>query len=332
MAEDCSYKHLLTNYPSIINFLLAIVAILIILFIGFVIAAVAGYFAGLVGSSTSPISGLLFIAVIAISLMLVSITSGHSQEIMGKLLTTIVLLVAFIGFTAVITNSSIQDYKSGQIVGSSPHKQQLALFIGVIISVLVAPVFINLVFDAYGIAGIVPHAGIDPNNTLSAPQASAVAMLTQNIIHSTQNWNLIAYGLCIGAVAFIIDLIGKKSGKFRCPMLSVGLGIYLPPSLVSALFIGGILRLIIDRKHKQIAKTEGAEVAHELHGKTNLLICGLVAGESLMGLILAITFVLKQSSDALKIVGANFVGISQVLSTIIIIMLLGYIYKTATKR
>ena len=322
----------LTNYSNSINVALSILIMAGVLIIGFIIAAVAGYFAGLVGSSTSPISGLLFIAVIAISLMLHSITQGQSQEAMGKLLTAIVLLVGFIGFTASITNGSVQDYKSGQIVGSSPYKQQLALFIGSVVSILVAPLFINLVFNAYGIAGIVPHAGIDPANTLSAPQASAVAMLTQNIIHSTQNWNLIAYGLGIGIIALIIDLIGKKTGKFRCPMLSVGLGIYLPPSLVSALFIGGVLRLVIDRKHAQIEKTEGKEVATKLHTKTNLLICGLVAGESLMGLILAIPFVLKQSSDALKIVGSNFTGIAQILSTIITITLLVYIYKTAVDR
>ena len=321
-----------SDHSSGMNFILAIAITVATLIIGFIIAAVAGYFAGLVGSSTSPISGLLFIAVIAISLMLHFLVTGQSTEIINKLLTTIVLLVGFIGFTAAITNGSVQDYKSGQIVNATPYKQQLALFIGSIVSILIAPLFINLVFHAYGIAGIVPHAGIDPNNTLSAPQASAVAMLTKNIIHSTQNWNLINYGLIIGAIALIIDIIGKRSGKFRCPMLSVGLGIYLPPSLVSALFIGGILRLVIDRKHKQIEKTEGKEVASKLHGKTNLLICGLVAGESLMGLLLAIPFVLKQSSDALKIVGNGFVGISQALSAIVTIALLYYIYRSALKR
>lgn len=314
-----------------INLTLSIAILFMVLIVGFIVSAVAGYFAGLIGSTNSPISGLLFIAVIAISIVLNFLTHNHSPDATTRLFITIVLLVAFIGFTSSITNSNIQDYQSGQIVGSTPYRQQIALFIGITVSVLVVPFFINLIFNAYGIAGIVPHPGIDPNNTLSAPQAAAVSMLAKNIINSSQDWSLIAYGIGIGLFALILDIIGKSTGKFRCPMLSIGIGLYLPPDLVGVLFIGGLLRIIVDCKQEKIRKTHGEEVANKLHSKSSLLICGLVAGESLMGLILAVPFVIKQSSDALKIVGDNFIGFSQILSVVVTLILFCYIYKTSTK-
>jgi putative OPT family oligopeptide transporter len=189
-----------------------------------------------------------------------------------------------------------------------------------------------LVFYAYGIAGIVPHPGIDPNSTLSAPQASAIAMLTKNIISSSQDWSLIFYGIGIGVIALILDTVLRKKYKIRCPILSVGLGIYLPPDLIFALFLGGFLRLLVSLKHKKITKTESQDKAKKLTHKTNLFVCGLVTGESLMGLFLAVPFVLKESSDALKIVGDNYTSIGQILGAITTILVIWYTYKVASKE
>lgn len=327
-----SQLHELTNFSLITNFLLTCGLIIVILIIGFIIASVAGYFAGLVGSTNSPYSGLFFIAVISITLILKFITDIAHSHNLNQLFTTIILIVSFIGFAAAITNDNVQDYKSGQLVGASPYKQQISLFFGVIAAAFLSPLFIKLIFNAYGIAGIVPHPGIDPNTTLSAPQASAIALLTQNIIQRSQDWSLLFYGFIIGAIALFIDIIGRQKQKFRCPILSVGLGIYLPPDLVAALFVGGLLHFLINRRHKQLGNTFGHEKISSLNNKINLFVCGLVAGESLMGLFLAVPFILKQSSDAFKIVGDNFVGISQLLSAIITLLLLFYIYKMAQKN
>jgi putative OPT family oligopeptide transporter len=321
----------LNSYSVLSNSIIAVVMMVILLIVGFAIAAVAGYFAGLAGSTSSPVSGLLFIAVIVVSLML-GLASRHGMpNLVVHMLETILLLVGFIGGTSVITNGSIQDFKSGQIVGSTPYKQQTALFIGVVISALVAPLFITLIFNAYGIAGVVPHVGMDPNKTLSAPQASAVAALTQNIIGGSQDWSLIAYGILIGVIALILDVIGRKTGKFRCSMVSVGMGIYLPPDVTVALFIGGCLRSLVMRAQRKISKNKGTQVAEKLDSKVNLLVCGLIAGESLMGLILAIPFVIYQSSDALRIVGDRFSNIADILSVIVSVLVLRYVYKTGTK-
>lgn len=322
----------INNYAILNNAMLAIVTVLILLVIGFAIAAVAGYFAGLAGSTSSPISGLIFIGVIAVSLIVHFSSQKNMPDIAMHMLETVILLVGFIGGTAVVTNGSIQDYKSGQIVGSTPYKQQIVLFIGVIISALVSPLFISLIFNAYGIAGIVPHAGMDINKTLSAPQASAVAALTQNILGGSQDWSLIIYGMLIGALTLLIDTIGRKTRKFRCSMVSVGMGIYLPPDVVMALFIGGCLRGLVKQAQDKFEKRYGAEAKEQLNNKVNLLVCGLIAGESLMGLVLAIPFVIYQSSDALKVVGSNFENIANLLSVIVSILVIKYIYSTGTKH
>lgn len=304
---------------------------ILVLVLGFIIAAVAGYMVGMIGSSNSPLSGLYFIAVILLSLVIKFIAESHIGAEMNSLMAVVILLVGFIGFSAVITNENIQDFKSGQIIGATPYKQQISLFIGVVCAMLVAPLLINLVFNAYGIAGIVPHPGIDPNNTLSAPQASAIAMITKNVLHGSQDWSLMGLGIAIGAVVFILDQIGKKTGKFRTPAIMMGMGLYLPPDLVTGLFVGGLLSIFIKRRQRKLAAIHGTEAVEKLDNKTNVLICGLIAGESLMGLLLAVPFVIKQSSDALRIVGTSFEPLAQGLSLIVIILLLRYIYRTATK-
>lgn len=308
-----------------------VITLVIVLILGFIIAAVAGYMVGLVGSSNSPISGLYFIAVIILSLFLKMITGRCFGQTASLLMEVVILLVSFIGFAAVITNENMQDYKSGQMVGATPYKQQISLFIGVTCAMLFAPLMINLIFNAYGIAGVVPHLGINPNNTLSAPQASAIAMITKHVIDGSQNWSLMAMGIVIGAVVFTIDFIGKKTGKFRASPIMLGMGLYLPPDLVTSLFVGGLLSMFIKRKHAKLSEKIGADNIVKLENRTSVLVCGLIAGESLMGLLLAIPFVFRQSSDALRVVGTWFYGYSQVISLIVIIGLLFYVYRTAMK-
>lgn len=324
---------IITGHNTSSSVLYTFIILFIILILGFIIAAVAGYMVGMVGSSNSPISGLYFIAVIILGLVLRALTSGLATDnsVDNVLIATVILMIGFIGFSAVITNENIQDYKSGQIIGATPYKQQISLFIGVVCAMLIAPFMINLIFNAYGIAGVVPHAGIDPNNTLSAPQASAIAMITKNVVHGTQDWSLMVMGALLGLLCFVIDLIGKKTGKFRMPAIMLGMGLYLPPSLVMGLFIGGMLNVYIKHKQRKLAATHGAEAIEKADNKVNVLICGLIAGESLMGLFLAVPFVIKQSSDALKIVGDNFASTAQILSVVVTVLLLWFIYRTGTK-
>lgn len=310
--------------------LYTIIVTLIVFVLGFIITAVAGYMVGLVGSSNSPMSGIIFIAIIILGLFLKSIIPvGHSTNMV---IAIVLFMSGFILFSAAIINDNIQDYKSGQIVGSTPYKQQISLFFGAFFAMLIAPVMMNFIFQAYGISGIpAPHAHMNPANMLSAPQASAIAMITKNILQGSAEWHLIIFGGLIGLSVFILDLIAKKYAKFRIQVLMVGMGLYLPPEIVTGLFIGGILSILIKRKFKKLELQSGADEINKLDNKTNILICGLIAGESLMGLFLSVPFVIKQSSDALKIVGPGFIGTSQILSAIVTIAMVIFIYRFATK-
>jgi putative OPT family oligopeptide transporter len=325
---------LLNNYSSITNFVISILATLAMLIVGFSIAAVAGYFAGLAGSTVSPLSGLLFIAVIFVSILIKVVSNSSLNTSYTTILTTIILFVAVISGMAGITNSSIQDYKSGQIVSSTPYKQELVILIAAILIAFVAPVFIMLIFNAYGIAGIVPHAGMDPNKTLSAPQASAIAALANNLIGGNANWKFFEIGAILGAITFIIDRVGKKTGKYRFSMILFGMGFYLPPDTVSALILGAIIGSFVNFMQNKIGKKYGEEVKENLQSKSNMLICGLIAGESLMGLILAVPFILLHSADALKLSFVSIKGyepLSEILSIIVTILIFRGVYKVGTK-
>lgn len=313
----------------IISLTMFIIAITLIL--GFLIAAVAGYLVGVVGSSNSPVSGLYFIVVILICAIIKFALPSSLPLHVNNIIYIVLMLVAFIGFSCVITNENIQDYKSGQMVGATPYKQEIALFIGVFVSMLIAPIMINLVFNAYGIGGVVSHPGIDPNKTLSAPQASAIASLAKHIMAGSEAWGLVWLGIFIGFVAFIANLIGKKTGKFTCSPIMIALGLYLPPDMILLLFVGGVLRVIVNKKQARIEKEQGHDVYQALETRGSILVCGLIAGESLMGLILAVPFVIKQSSDALKIVGPGFVDVAQILSFLVSAFIIWFIYATATK-
>ena len=289
--------HHLNGFTTTTNVAVSIFITFILLILGFSIAAVSGYFAGIAGSTSSPVSGLLFIAVIIVTLVLKLFTSSSfTQHHSLIFIDLILLLVGFICGTAVITNGSVQDFKSGQVVGSSPYKQQIALLIGVIFCSIFAPLFIDLIYNAYGIAGIVPRPGMDLSRTLSAPQATAVANLTQNIITNNHEWKLLLYGILIGIMATIIDLIGEYTKKYRISLISVGMGFYLPPGILVTLFLGSCLRYFIDSK----------SVSESNKDTINLFICGIIAGESLMGLILAVPFIIYKSSTVLMIHNVNY--------------------------
>ncbi|MCX8514034.1 MAG: oligopeptide transporter, OPT family [Burkholderiales bacterium] len=325
---------LLNNYSPIVNFILSILVIIIMLIFGFAIAAVSGYFAGLAGSTISPLSGLLFIAVIFVTAIVEVVSNNAVNASYTTILTTIILFVAVISGMAGITNSSIQDYKSGQIVSSTPYKQELVILIAAVIISFIAPIFIILIFNAYGIAGIVPHVGMDPNKTLSAPQASAVATLANNLIGGDANWKFFEIGAALGLCAFIFDRVGSYTGKFRFSMIMFGMGFYLPPDTVCALLVGAIIGTFINFAQDKVGNKFGDEVKSKLQSKSNMLICGLIAGESLMGLILAIPFIMFHSTDALKLSFVNIKGyesLSEILSIIVTILVFRTVYKVGTK-
>lgn len=265
-------------------------SILLAVFIGFFVAAASGYMAGLVGSSSSPISGIGIISVIVISLVLVSIgnASGLFETVDGqKFLTALTLFTASIVITtACISNDNLQDLKTGLLVEATPWRQQVALIIGCFVGALVIAPVLEILYHAYGFSGALPRPDMDPSQALSAPQATLMTAISQGIFTNKLEWTYILTGVGLGAVLITIDAFLKKvSNKvFSLPVIAVGIGIYLPPSINTPVIVGAFLAWIMAR---HIAKLGNKEVSAKAERFGTLFSAGLIVGESLMGVILA---------------------------------------------
>ena len=273
-----------------LSILLVVVCTFLAVFIGFFVAAASGYMAGLVGSSSSPISGIGIISVIVISLVLVSIgnASGLFETVDGqKFLTALTLFTASIVLTtATISNDNLQDLKTGLLVDATPWRQQVALIIGCFVGALVIAPVLEILYHAYGFSGALPRPDMYPSQALSAPQATLMTTISQGIFTNKLEWTYILTGVGLGAVLITIDAFLKKvSNKvFGLPVIAVGIGIYLPPSINMPVIVGAFLAWIMTR---HIAKLGNKEVSAKAERFGTLFSAGLIVGESLMGVILA---------------------------------------------
>lgn len=263
-------------------------AVLYVVIIGFVFAALCGYFSGLVGVTASPgsaivISGLLFMALILRGLLFFK---GHellASQLLNAAAITIIVGAVVAG-TACIANDNIQDLKVGHLIGAIPRQQQIMLIIGVLIAALVIPYVMQLLFNVYGLATILPHSGMDPQQTLSAPPAAMMAGLTQGVFNHDLPWDRLAIGVAIMLALILVN----KITKINVSLLGVGMGIYLPLSSSTPLFVGSLFAVAV-KWYLQIKKRN--DVSSHInfqHHDAVLLSCGLVAGAALMDVLLAI--------------------------------------------
>ena len=274
--------------------LLVVVCTLLAVLIGFFVAAASGYMAGLVGSSSSPISGIGIISVIVISLVLVTIgkSSGLFETADGqKFLTALTLFTASIVLTtATISNDNLQDLKTGLLVEATPWRQQVALIIGCFVGALVIAPVLEILYHAYGFTGALPRLDMDPAQALSAPQATLMTTISQGIFTNHLEWTYILTGVGLGIVLIIVDAFMRKTSdsRFALPVLAVGIGIYLPPSINMPVVVGAVMAWLLTRHIKNYAKrTNDTEVEKKAERFGTLFAAGLIVGESLMGVILA---------------------------------------------
>ena len=263
---------------------------------GFIIAAACGYMAGLVGSSNSPISGIGIIGITFASLLLLVLLGGEdgllASEAGGKLALAFAIFVTSVVLAiACIANDNLQDLKTGQLVGATPWRQQVALIVGVVVGALVIPPILDLLYNAYGFAGALPRPGMAPEQALSAPQATLMAAIAQGIFSHKLNWTMVEIGLATGVVLIIVDeLLRRRGGKARLPVLAVGIGIYLPPAVTMTIIIGAVVGWLIDRALRRHAKARGVafpDLAGRPQRRGVLLASGLIVGESLIGVMMA---------------------------------------------
>ncbi|MCW9715523.1 MULTISPECIES: OPT family oligopeptide transporter [unclassified Avibacterium] len=277
-------------------FLFVIVCTLLAVFIGFFVAAACGYMAGLVGSSSSPISGIGIISVVLISLTLLALGkfTGLIESAEGmKFLTALTIFSgSIVVTTAAISNDNLQDLKTGLLVEATPWRQQVALIIGCVVGALVIAPVLEILYHAYGFTGALPRADMDPSQALSAPQATLMTTIATGIFSSNLEWSYIFMGIGLGLVLIMLDLLLKKAShnRFALPALAVGMGIYLPPVVNMPIVIGAVLAWFINRHLTAYAHRNGKNV-EEVKKKADrygtLFAAGLIVGESLIGVILA---------------------------------------------
>jgi putative OPT family oligopeptide transporter len=306
--------HVTGNRPLII-----VVTLVFVLLIGALLASVAGYMAGLIGSSNSPISGLGILVVIIASVVLV-LVHGRSDDAAQTLgLVAYALFATAIVFgIATISNDNLQDLKTGQLVGATPWKQQVALVIGVIFGGLVIAPILDLLNKAFGFAGA-PGAG---ENALAAPQAALISSLAKGVFGGDLNWKLLGLGVAIGAVVILIDEVLKRTTKFSLPPLAVGMGMYLPMSLTLVIPIGALLGRSYD---KWSDRTGGDTEQKKRLGV--LMATGLIVGESLFGVVFAGIVASAGTDSPLAVVGEGFASWAEILGVVLFVVVVAGLYK-----
>jgi putative OPT family oligopeptide transporter len=320
------------------RYFLAGFSTLYILIGGFAFCSIMAYFAGLIGSTNSPTSGLLVSALLVLCLAFMAFFSftdwsNETKEMIGSVVAIGSMVV--IGAALAISNDTMQDLKVGQIVGATPWKQQTMLIFGVIVSSFVIPPILQLLYNAYGIGGVFPRANMNPAQMLAAPQAGLMATVAQGVFSHQLDWNLIGVGALIAVICIIVDEFLKKRYGTRLPVLAVGLGIYLPLDSSVPCVIGGLLAYIVQLRLDGLYKRGKVEDETQLNTHRHrglLLCCGIVAGASLMGVALAIPFALKQSSDALRLMPDQYASFAGVLSIFVTFILCAWIYRVVLKR
>ena len=252
------------------------VSVIFVLLIGLVVAAVCGYMAGLIGSSNSPISGV-GIVVVLLAALLLKLTHGSEDALA---MTAYTLFTAAVVFgVATISNDNLQDLKTGQLVGATPWKQQVALIIGVCFGAVIIPPVLGLMNTAFGFAGA-PGAKAD---ALAAPQAALMSSLAEGIFGDELDWGLLGLGAVIGAVVIVLDEVLKRTTKsLRVPPLAVGMGMYLPMAVTLIIPIGAF----IGRAYDKWAERDVTDAARRKRLGV-LMATGLIVGESLYGVIFA---------------------------------------------
>ncbi|MGA1384470.1 MAG: OPT family oligopeptide transporter [Steroidobacteraceae bacterium] len=293
---------------------------IIMIVTGFLFCSVSAYMAGLVGSSNNPVSGIT-IATILFSAVVLLMLMGPESSI-GPV--AAIMIGAVVCCAACIAGDNLQDLKCGYIVGATPWRQQVMLAIGAVSSALVMAPVLNLLAQAYGIG--VPTA--EHPNPLLAPQATLMASVSKGLFGGQLPWGMIGIGAVIGIGIIVIDEILKARGStFRTPVLAVAVGIYLPIELMTPIFLGGLIGHFANRS---LRKSGCSETDLERRGRKGLLFAaGMITGEALMGIAIAVPIVTSGSADVLALPAALHFG--EWLGLIVLAILGWMMYRTAIR-
>ena len=311
---------LLGLYQAIVqNWGVSIPMTVIMIVAGFLFVSVSAYLAGLVGSSNNPVSGITIATILFASVVLMLLLGSDSK--IGAV--AAIMIGAVVCCAAAVGGDNLQDLKAGYIVGATPWKQQMMLGIGAFSCALIMAPVLNLLAQAYGIG--------DPTRpgSLQAPQATLMASVAQGLFGGKLPWDMIAAGGVIGAIVIAFDgWLKSRNSTFRVPVLAAAIGIYLPLELMVPIFLGGLLAYFVEKRHG-IVGTHDEALRDRVHRPGVLFSAGLITGEALMGIAIAIPIVVSERADVLALPEqfhfGQFVGL-------VVLALVGWlIYRTGVK-
>ena len=318
---------LLALYQAIVGqWHVSIPMTLIMIVAGFLFVSVSAYLAGLIGSSNNPVSGITISTILFASAVLVLLMGRDSA--LGPV--AAIMIGAVVCCAAAVGGDNLQDLKAGYLIGATPWKQQLMLGIGAFSCALIMAPVLNLLAHAYGIGA--PTA--EHPNALAAPQANLMASVARGLFGGELPWMMIALGAGVGAVIIAIDEWLKKTGKrFRVPVLAAAIGIYLPLELMVPIFLGGLLAYLVERFHK--IQPDDEDGRDRVHRPGVLFAAGLITGEALMGIAIAIPIVISGKGDVLALPLGSFAGTWASLSAwvgLLVLFLVGLLLYRVGKK
>jgi len=264
---------------------------MVMLVAGFLFSAVASYMAGIVGSSNNPISGVTIATLLVSSLLLVALGTESATGPAAA-----ILIAAVVCCAAAIGGDNLQDLKTGHLVGATPWKQQVMQVVGVLSAAFVIAPILSLLLKGYGIAVPTPELP----EPLPAPQATLMASVARGVFEWNLPWPMIGVGMGVAVAVIAIDLVlERRQSGFRTPVLAVAVGLYLPLELGTAILAGGLIAWATGRyrrrRHGEVRRSAVST------GPGVLLAAGLITGEALVGILLAIPIVAAGGKNPLDV-------------------------------
>jgi len=315
-------------YQSIVGRLeVSLPMTLIMIVAGFLFCSVSAYMAGLVGSSNNPVSGITVATIVFAAVVLLALMGSHSTVAP----VAAIMIGAVVCCAACIAGDNLQDLKAGYLVGATPWKQQVMLAIGGAVCAFVMAPVLNLLAKAYGI-GVPSPAHPNP---LIAPQATLMASVAKGMFGGALPWDMVAIGALLGIAIIVVDeILGARGASFRAPVLAAAVGIYLPLDVTMPIFVGGLLAWLAERtlRARSARAAHGAPLdagALERLGRRGVLYsAGLITGEALMGIVIAIPIVAAGRADVLALPAELHFG--QWLGVLVLAAIAALLYRTAT--
>ena len=289
--------------------LIAAVMAVVMIVAGFLFSAVASYMAGLVGSSNNPVSGITISTILVSALLLLGMgLKSPAGPVAAILIGGVVCCAAAIG------GDNLQDLKCGQLVGSTPWKQQVMQIIGVVVAAFTMAPVLNLLNDAY-------HIG---SKNLPAPQANLMGSVAHSVFDGGMPWNIVGIGAALAVLIIVLDsVLAAKKSKIGIPVMAFAVGVYLPFELNVPIFFGGLIAYFIARALR--GENASEERKQEVERNGLLAAAGFITGEALMGIVIAIPVAIAGDADVLAMNPGTFVALAAVVLTLIML------YKLAIK-